>query len=104
MRVHNRRDLRCSIIRGRARFSRVAYACIITQATAFDDERAIYHIETFFGDDATKVRAQARRYGGMICRGERGVCGFREQTLSTIFPRPADLPKPENKVDVRYAE
>ena len=99
-RVHNRTDLQDIIVRGTPHFSRVSYACVITQATAYDDERAIYHVEKFFGRDGRKVRAEAMRYGSDICKGKRGVVGYRSMYLGTTFPS-ADLPKPEGQIEIR---
>ena len=98
-RVHNRTDLQYIIVRGIPHY-RVAYACVITQATAYDDERAIYHVEKFFGRDGRKVRAEAMRYGSDICKGKRGVVGYRSMYLGTAFPS-AGLPKPEDQIEIR---
>lgn len=100
MRVHSRTDFQYIIVRGTGHFCRAAYACVITQSTAYDDERAIYHVETFYGDNGTKVRAEAARYGRAIVSGKRGVAGYRNMYVSSIFPR-AGLPKPENEIAVR---
>ena len=100
MRTHNRKDFEYVIVKGRARFSRAAYACVITQSTAYADERSIYHIETFYGDNGVETRAKARRYGGAICRGERGIGCYRDQALPSIFSS-AGLPKPENQIALR---
>ena len=101
MRVHNRKDFEFFIIKGRAYFSRAAYACVITQNTAYPDQRAIHHIETFYGDSGVKARAEARRYGRAIVTGKRGVGGFREQYLSHNFPPPADMPLAEKHIVIR---
>jgi hypothetical protein len=100
MRVHSRTDLQFTIIKGTPRFSRSAYACVITQSTAYPDERALYHVETFYGDNGVQLRAEARRYGSAIVKGKRGVSGYRNQHLATCFPS-AGLPKRENEIEVR---
>ena len=100
MREHFRKDLEYTIVKARrVHFSRVGYACVITQSTAYADERAIYHIETFYGDDGVKTRAKARRYGASICKGAL-VQGYRNQYLPVEFPQ-AGLPKPENAIEIR---
>ena len=100
MRVHQRKDLENTIIKAnRVYFSRVGYACVITQSTAYPDERSIYHIETFYGDNETKVRAKARRYGREIVGGAL-VAGFRNQCLPVEYSR-RGLPKPENAIEIR---
>jgi hypothetical protein len=101
MRVHSREDFEYIIIRGRGRFCRAAYACVITQSTAYADERAIYHVETFYGDNGTKVRSDARRYGAAIVKGKRGVTGYRNSYLPAGFPRDG-LPKREEEIEVRF--
>ncbi len=98
-RVHSRTDFQAHIIKGRPRFSRAAYAVVITQATAYPDERCLYHVETFYGDDGRKVRAEAARYGSAIVKGKRGVAGYRDQSLPTGLGR-CPWPK-ENEVAVR---
>ena len=100
MRALNRKDFEYVIVKGRGRFSRAAYACVITQSTAHPDDRAIYHIETFYGNNGVETRAEARRYGGAICRGERGVGRYRDQALPSIFSS-AGLPKPEKQIALR---
>lgn len=100
MRVHKRTDLEFLIIKGSPRFSRAGYACVITQSTAYPDERAIYHVATFYGDNGTKVRAEARRYGSAIVKGKRGVTGYRDQYLPVAFPRDG-VPKRENEIEIR---
>lgn len=100
MRVHKRTDLKYLIMKGRPRFSRCAYACVISQSTAYPDERSIYHIETFYGDDAIKTRAQARRYGSSVICGARLPGPFREQYLPSNFPRDG-LPKREMEIEVK---
>ena len=99
-RIHQRRDLAYIIIKGRAHFNRCAYACVITQSTAYPDERAIYHVETFFGDNGVKLRAAARRYGSEIVKGLRRPGPYREQYIPSNFPS-AGLPKRENQIEVR---
>lgn len=99
-RAHKRTDFQYIIVRGQPAFSRVAYACVITQATAYDDERSIYHIELFFGRDGRSVRGEAMRYGSDICHGRFGVAGFRRTDMPHNFPS-AGLPKPEQDVEVR---
>ena len=99
-RVNSRKDLQYIIVKGRAHFSRCAYACVITQSTAYEDERALYHVETFYGNDGVKLRAEARRYGSAIVRGERGVVGYRDQYLPCGFSS-AGLPKPEREIQIR---
>lgn len=99
MRVHTRKDFDYIVIRGRGAFSPAAYACIITQSTAFEGIRSIYHIETFYGENGTKVRAEASRYGSAIKRGLRGVRGFREQYLPSHFPAKG-LPPREDQVEI----
>ena len=98
--AHSRTDLQYRVIRGSPRFSRVAYACVITQETAYHDKRAIYHIETFYGENGVKERAAARAYGSAICRGKRRVAGFREQYLPSGFPGEG-LPKMEKDIQIR---
>jgi hypothetical protein len=98
-RVHERTDLQYVIVKGRAYFTRAAYLCVITQSTAYPDGRAIYHVESFFGNDAIKIRAEARRYGASICKGAR-LPIWRDQYIPHNFPR-AGLPKPEKEVCVR---
>ena len=100
MRVHKRTDFQFVVLKGVPRFCRAAYACVITQETAYPDERALYHIELFYGDNGTKVRAEARRYGSAIVRGKRGVATYRNQYLPTGFPS-AGLPKREDQIEVR---
>lgn len=100
MRVHSRTDFQFTVVKGTPRFSRAAYACVITQSTAYPDERSIYHVETFFGDNGVKTRAEARRYGSAIVKGKRGVNAYREQHLSSIFPSKG-LPKRESEIEVR---
>jgi hypothetical protein len=100
MRVHKRTDFEFTVIKGVPRFSRAAYACVITQSTAYPDERAIYHIETFYGDNGVKVRAEARRYGSSIVKGKRGVAKYRDQYLPSCFPS-VGLPKREDQIEVR---
>lgn len=100
MTSHKRTDFQYIIVRGQPAFSRVAYACVITQATAYDDERSIYHVEKFFGRDGRTVRGDAMRYGRAIVSGKRGVDGYRSTYLGTTFPA-AGLPKPEQDVEVR---
>jgi hypothetical protein len=99
-RVHSRKDFEAIIIKGSPRFARCAYACVITQSTAYPDERALYHVETFYGEDGRKVRSEAQRYGREITSGKRGVCGYRSQYIPSNFPR-AGLPKPEDQIEVR---
>jgi hypothetical protein len=100
MRVHSRDDLQYIVVKGRPIFSRAAYACVITQSTAYPDERAIYHVETFYGADGRKIRAEAMRYGRAIVSGKRGVCGYRSQYLPCQFPK-AGIPKRESEIEVR---
>ena len=99
MRIHERKDLQYVIVKGRAYFTRAAYLCVITQSTAYPDERAIYHVESFFGNNGVKTRAEARRYGASIVKGMR-LPQFRDQYVPHNFPR-AGLPKPEKEVCVR---
>lgn len=99
-RIHKRTDFAYTIIKGRGRFSRVAYACVITQSTAYPDERAIYHIETFYGDNGVKTRAEACRYGRSIVSGYRVPGPYRDQYLPSNFPS-AGLPKRESEVEIR---
>jgi hypothetical protein len=99
-RVHSRTDFQFEVVKGYPRFCRAAYAVIITQSTAYPDERCLYHIETFYGDNGVKLRAEARRYGRAIVTGKRGVERYRDQYLPTIFPY-KDLPKRENEVEIR---
>lgn len=99
-RVHNRTDLKYTIVRGRSYFTRAAYACVITQSTAYPDQRAIYHVRTFYGDNGTAVRAEARRYGSRVCRGLANVGGFRNQNVPSGFDT-AGLPPRERDVVVR---
>ena len=94
-----RRDFRYHILRGDPAFSWAAYACIITQSTAYPDERAIYHIECFFGHNATETRAKARRYGSAVCRGWI-ASGGRNQRLPHIFPAFTEA-KPEREIATR---
>lgn len=100
MRVHSRTDFEYMIIKGAPRFSRSAYACVITQSTAYPDERALYHVQTFYGDNGVKLRAEARRYGSAIVKGKRGVSGYRDQYLPTCFPR-TGVPKREDEIEIR---
>lgn len=100
MRVHSRTDFEYMIIRGNPAFCRAAYACVITQSTAYPDERAIYHIEYFYGDNGVKTRSEARRYGAAIKSGKRGVIGYRTTYLNSRFPK-TGLPKPEQEIEVR---
>lgn len=100
MQVHSRKDFQYIIVKGNPAFCRAAYACVITQSTAYPDERAIYHIEYFFGQNGTAARSEARRYGSAIVSGKRGVSTYREQYLTSRFPR-AGLPKPEAEIAVR---
>ncbi len=44
MRVHSRKDFAYHIFRGNPVFSRAAYACVITQSTAYPDEVKIREI------------------------------------------------------------
>jgi hypothetical protein len=97
--IHKRTDLQYTIVKGKPSFSRVAYACVITQATACPDERSIYHIETFYGADGVKIRAEARRYGSAIVRGFRLPSGFREQYLPHNFSSEG-LPKPPRLLSI----
>ena len=98
-RVHERKDLAYVIVKGRAYFTRCAYLCVISQSTAYPDERALYHTEAFFGNDAIKTRAEARRYGASTVKGLR-LPQYRDQYVPTNFSR-AGLPKPEKEVCVR---
>lgn len=96
-RVHSRTDFQYHVIKGVPRFSRAAYAVVITQATAYTDIRAIYHVETFYGHDGRRVRSEAARYGSAIAKGKRGVAGYRNQSLPHGFgkcpwPAEADVP------------
>jgi hypothetical protein len=100
MRIHNRTDLKYIVIKGRAAFYRCAYACVITQSTAYQDERALYHIETFYGQNAIKTRAAAMRYGSAIVRGRKLPGPYRDQYLPHNFPRDG-LPKRENEITIR---
>lgn len=100
MRVHSRKDFEYIIVRGNPAFCRASYACVITQSTAYPDERAIYHIEYFYGDNGTRVRSEARRYGSAIVSGKRGVAGYRNVYLNSRFPK-TGLPKPETEIEVR---
>ena len=100
MRIHQRKDLAYIIVKAsRTHFARAGYACVITQSTAYPDERAIYHIETFYGNNGVKTRAAARRYGRSIVDGAM-VSGYREQYLPVAFSS-RGLPKPENRIEVR---
>lgn len=101
MRAHQRKDLEYVIVKAsRVYFSRVGYACVITQSTAYPDERAIYHIETFYGNNGVETRAKARRYGRSIVGGAM-VAGYRNQYLPVEYSSKG-LPKPENAIEVRF--
>lgn len=99
-RIHSRTDLQFTVIRGHGYFCRRAYACVITQSTAYPDERAIFHIETFYGDDGVKLRAEARRYGSAVCKGRRIPGPYRSQHLPHGFPSQG-LPKREDQIAIR---
>jgi hypothetical protein len=99
-RIHERRDLQFQIIKGWARFSRAAYACVITQSTAYDDQRAIYHIETFYGSDGRKLRAAAMKYGRDVVTGRKLPGPYRDQHLPSGF-HSFGLPPREDQIEIR---
>lgn len=98
--VHKRTDFQYCVVKGRGTFSKAAYACVITQSTAYPDQRSIYHIECFYGHDGVKARAEARRYGSEICNGFRGVVGYRNDYLPHNFPRDG-IPCRERDIAIR---
>ena len=98
-RVHDRTDLTYEVRPCRAYFTRRAYACIISQSTAYADQRALYDVVRFCGNDGRKVRAEAMRFGALTCRGLR-LSRWREQR----YPGGMDLtglPLPERDIQLR---
>jgi hypothetical protein len=98
--AHKRKDFEYSILRGRGAFCPAAYAVIITQSTAYPDERCLYHIEFFYGQDGRTVRSEAMRYGRKVVTGKQTPGPYRNQHLTSGFHCP-DLPKRENEVEIR---
>ena len=66
--VHQRKDLEFEVHRLRSLFARAKYVCVISQL-ADHDKRVLYHVETFYGSDGRRVRAEAFHYGKDICAG-----------------------------------
>lgn len=75
------------LVRGASVFSRSAYAVILCLRDRFDRPYR-HHVETFYGQDGRKVRAEAMRYAKAAREGKICLSGFRDDHVPSNFYQP----------------